>query len=59
MEEKDYQGQLLKEFERFLKQDPVKSTLVDITPLGLVEVTRKKVRKPLSEQFSQSHSATI
>lgn len=51
MELKEYQTELLRELERCLKEDPIRSSLVDITPLGLVEVTRKKVRKPLSEQF--------
>ena len=41
---------LLKSLEGFLSKDPVKTVLVDITPLGLVEITRKKVRKPLHEQ---------
>lgn len=34
-----------------LKKDPVKTVAVDMTPLGLVEITRKKVRKPLHEQM--------
>ena len=36
-----------------LKQDPVKTTLVDMTPLGLVEITRKKVQKTLAEQVQE------
>ncbi|NLL72566.1 MAG: ribonuclease E/G [Clostridiales bacterium] len=42
---------LMEEFEEHLKKDPTKTTLVDMTALGLVEVTRKKVRKPLHEQM--------
>ncbi|HKL98502.1 MAG TPA: ribonuclease E/G [Mobilitalea sp.] len=42
---------LMEELESFLKADPIKTTLVDMTALGLVEVTRKKVRKPLHEQI--------
>lgn len=41
--------QLLCLFRKELAKDPVLTTLVDITKLQLVEVTRKKVRKPLSE----------
>ncbi len=41
---------LMQELEGYLKVDPIKTTLVDMTALGLVEVTRKKVRKPLHEQ---------
>lgn len=42
---------LLSEFRSYLKQDPVPVQLVDITKLGLVELTRKKLKKPLSEQI--------
>lgn len=38
--------------EEFLK-DPVKTVLVDITKLGLVEITRKKVHKPLHELLNE------
>ena len=44
---------LMNELENYLKQDPIKTTLVDMTALGLVEVTRKKVRKPLHEQVEE------
>ncbi len=36
--------------ERELLKDPVKTVLVDMTRLGLVEITRKKVKRPLAEQ---------
>ena len=42
---------LLKEFRMRLAEDPIQATLVDITPLNLVEVTRKKVHRPLYEQI--------
>lgn len=41
--------ELLDAFEHELKRDPVVTTLVDVTKLQLVEVTRKKIRKPLHE----------
>lgn len=44
---------LLKCLDEYLSTDPVKTVLVDITPLGLVEITRKKVRKPLHEQIKR------
>ena len=34
-----------------LKKDPVKTTLVDMTALGLVEMTRQKRQKSLAEQI--------
>ena len=50
LESKEDTGILLKEFRNFLSKDPIPTTLVDMTMLGLVEITRKKVRKPLYEQ---------
>ena len=40
---------MLETFQRELKKDAITTTLVDVTKLQLVEVTRKKVRKPLHE----------
>ena len=51
MESGEYRRQLMEEFDRILKKDPVKTTLVDMTALSLVEVTRKKVRRPFLEQI--------
>ena len=50
MESEDNVNTFLREFRTFLAADPIQTTLVDITPLNLVEVTRKKVRRPLYEQ---------
>jgi ribonuclease G len=41
--------ELLKELEMATSRDYVLTNVVDITRLGLVEITRKKVRRPLSE----------
>lgn len=49
MELQEHKDLLMKELENYLKRDPIKTTLVDMTTLGLVEITRKKVRKPLHE----------
>lgn len=51
MEKKEHNEELLKRFSRFLSCDPVKTVLVDMTALGLAEVTRKKIKQPLHEQF--------
>lgn len=42
---------LLHVFRQELQKDPIVTTLVDMTKLQLVEVTRKKVRKPFFEAF--------
>lgn len=50
MEEEADKKALMELLEQELLKDPVKTVLVDMTPLGLVEITRKKVRKTLREQ---------
>ena len=50
LETEEHTQQLLREFRFHLAKDPIQTSLVDITPLGLVEITRKKVRKPLCEE---------
>ena len=50
MDDPEDREALLRFLGGILKEDPVKTILVDMTPLGLVEITRKKVRKPLYEQ---------
>ena len=44
---------LLNEFKKYLSEDPVNTTLVDMTKLNLVEITRKRIKKPLYEQINQ------
>lgn len=49
MESKEDQDEVMRILDEELSRDPVKSVLVDMTSLGLVEITRKKVRRPLHE----------
>jgi len=42
---------LLKELKVLLGKDPIQTTLVGMTALHLVEITRKKIRKPLRESI--------
>lgn len=51
MDKKEHMDELLTCFQRELQLDPVATTLVDVTKLQLVEVTRKKIRKPFHEAF--------
>ncbi|MEF9941051.1 MAG: ribonuclease E/G [Lachnospiraceae bacterium] len=43
--------QLLQVLSDAIKKDPIPTTFVDVTKLQLVELTRKKVRKPLLESY--------
>lgn len=40
---------LLDDLDKLLKEDPVKTRLVDMTALGIVEITRKKESSPLAQ----------
>lgn len=51
--EKAAEKELLATFRKELKRDPVPTQLIDMTKLGLVEVTRKKVYRSLHESLSQ------
>ncbi len=53
LSEKEFTDELLGFFEKELKKDPITTTLVDITKLHLVEVTRKKIRKPFHEAYKE------
>ena len=52
MDDPEMEETLFQEFRFYLTKDPIQTTLVDITALGLAEVTRKKVRKPLYEMIT-------
>lgn len=47
------QKSLMNYLSELTASDRQKTTIVDITPLGLVEITRKKNRKPLAEQLAK------
>ena len=54
MERSQDRQMLMDSFHHALKQDPVKTSLVGISKLNLVELTRKKIRRPLGEQLTQA-----
>lgn len=53
MEKNSDKQELMNVLRTHLKRDPIPTQLVDITRLGLVEVTRKKGRRPLAEQVGR------
>lgn len=53
-QEKAASRELLEYFRECCKRDTVSVRVVDMTPLGLVEVTRKKVRRPLAELIRET-----
>jgi len=44
--------EVLKRLETLLSKDRIPSKVVDMTPLGLVEITRKRVNRPIKELSS-------
>ena len=51
MKKKEYMDTLIKEMKNLIKHDLVSCSFVDVTGLGLMELTRKKVQRPLNELF--------
>lgn len=54
MDHEEDRQEVLKAFEEELEKDKVKANVLGFTALGLLEVTRKKVRPSLQEQLQQS-----
>lgn len=52
MEDSEKDHALLQELKILAKKDRILTTIVDITALGLVEITRKKTTKSLAEQLN-------
>lgn len=53
MDRREDRQELMEAFTALCRKDPVKTTVVDMTALGLVEVTRKKIRKSFREQVQK------
>ncbi|MDY3249735.1 MAG: ribonuclease E/G [Candidatus Choladocola sp.] len=58
MESEEARKRLMVSLDRELKKDPVRTTLVDMTKLNLVEITRMKKEKPLVESFWSDRKRT-
>lgn len=52
MEEEEDKKLLLDHLDKVVSTDPIKTNVVDITRLNLVELTRKKIQRPLYEQLA-------
>lgn len=49
MEDREHRKLLLRHLKKLISSDSVYTCLVDMTALNLVEITRKKIRRPLHE----------
>lgn len=59
MEDEKKDAALLQELRMLAKKDRILTTVVDITALGLVEITRKKTTKSLCEQLEGNKKLEI
>ncbi len=48
MDNRDHQQEVLLEFRKALSRDPTRTSIHDFSPLGLVEMTRKRTRESLA-----------
>ena len=53
MENPDHRDELFHVLQKLLRKDPIKSRAIDITPLHILEMTRKKVRRPVNEDIRE------
>jgi ribonuclease G len=51
MKKKEHETQVIEHMRSLLKKDPVKAEVVDMTALGLLELTRQKVNPSFAEQM--------
>ncbi|MCD7725965.1 MAG: ribonuclease E/G [Clostridiales bacterium] len=56
MERREHEAQLVEYMRSLLKKDAVKAHVVDMTGLGLLELTRKKISPSFAEQIRRSGS---
>lgn len=56
MEDENNRRELQKQLEKELAKDSVRTAFVDFTKLGLAEVTRKKIKRPLHEILQHSNN---
>ena len=58
MKSRENKEKLMDIFELYLKKDNIKTNIVDMTPLGLVEITRMKKSRSLYEQLKVQTSSS-
>ena len=59
MREEEHNRELMKVLSESVRIDPVRTTVVDMTKLGLVELTRQKGKRALHEVFSDKKTVNI
>ncbi|MDO4619812.1 MAG: ribonuclease E/G [Lachnospiraceae bacterium] len=52
MQSADHNDELIGVMKKLCRQDTVQTQVIDLTPLGIMEIVRQKERKPLAEELS-------
>ena len=52
MKKKESKEALMAALHNIVMKDKVRTSVMDMTKLGLVEITRKKIKKPLHEHLA-------
>lgn len=53
MEDAAMKEQLMQELTTLAKRDRIQTTIIDMTPLGLIEITRRKTKRSIKAQLEQ------
>ena len=56
MKDEAHKQELLAYLRKLVVADPIQTSVIDMTPLGLVEITRKKINKSLLEQYYETQT---
>ena len=57
MDKKENREELLERMREICRRDPIRTTVVDMTALNLMEITRKKLKKPLMEMAAAAEQS--
>lgn len=52
MKREELRRSLLSQMKQLTAEDPVKTAVIDLTPLDIMEITRQKERRSLKEQLA-------
>lgn len=58
MENPDHKEELVNVARKLARRDPLKMEIVDLTPLGIMEIIRQKAERPLAEKLGMARSST-
>ena len=58
MENPDHKEELVNVARKLARRDPLRMEIVDLTPLGIMEIIRRKAERPLSEILGITRAAS-